>query len=166
MGLIDITSIIKQLLGEKFTNIIGKGLDKAIDNIEFIMNNNILEYLSEEYNRNLYVKTLLHRATPVNLFEIYQPLYITPSRNWYKQSSRNRVSTASIKELFKEQQYIILKGTAGSGKSTIIKYLFLNAIQTKFKIPIKIELRYLNDYNGNIIEYIQDKIFKIGRAHV
>lgn len=160
MGLIDITSIIKQLLGEKFTNIIGKGLDKAIDNIEFIMNNNILEYLSEEYNRNLYVKTLLHRATPVNLFDIYQPLYITPSRNWYKQSSRNRVSTASIKELFKEQQYIILKGTAGSGKSTIIKYLFLNAIQTKFKIPIKIELRYLNDYNGNIIEYIQDKIFK------
>lgn len=152
--------LISKLLGEKLSSIIGKNIDRAIENIEFVMNNNILEYLSEEYNRNIHKQTLLHRAYPVNLFDIYQPLFIVPSQYWRRNTSKSKISTASIQELFKEHQYITLKGTAGSGKSTIVKYLFVNAIQTKYKIPIKIELRYLNDYKGNIISFIQDKIFK------
>jgi predicted ATPase len=158
--LLDMNELINKLLGEKLSSIIGKNIDKAIENIEFVMNNNILEYLSEECNRNIQIKTLLHRAYPVSLFDIYQPLYIVPSQYWKRDTSESKISTSSIQELFKKHQYITLKGTAGSGKSTIVKYLFVNAIQTKFKIPIKIELRYLNDYKGNIISFIQDKIFK------
>lgn len=153
--LLDMNELINKLLGEKLSSIIGKNIDKAIENIEFVMNNNILEYLSEECNRNIQIKTLLHRAYPVSLFDIYQPLYIVPSQYWKRDTSESKISTSSIQELFKKHQYITLKGTAGSGKSTIVKYLFVNAIQTKFKIPIKIELRYLNDYKGNIISFIQ-----------
>ncbi|GAB1464379.1 hypothetical protein MASR2M52_24890 [Pedobacter sp.] len=74
-----------------------------------------------------------------------------------------RIPTNSIKELFSDKQYITLIGSAGSGKSTIIKHLFLNAIDTHFKIPIKIELRYLNEYDGSIIEYIKENIFKLSK---
>ena len=154
--------IIKKLLGEKFSGIIGKGLDKIVNNFEYVMNNNVLEYLCEEYNRNYYTKTLLHRVTPVKLFDIYQPLYITPSSSYLsrRKIKQPRTSTSSIMNLFENNQYIILNGNAGSGKSTIVKYLFVNAIQTEYKIPIKIELRYLNDYGGNLINFVQNKIFK------
>ncbi len=54
-------------------------------------------------------------------------------------------------------------GSAGSGKSTVVKYLFLNAIECDFKIPIKIELRYLNDFDGSVIEYIKENIFKLSK---
>ena len=152
--------LIKELLGSKLMCLAGKGIDKVIDEAMQIANNKILEYEIEECKRNMYVKTLLHRANPVKLLDIYQPLYIKPSKGLYSRRYKNQISTSSIKELFNNQQYIILQGSAGSGKSTIIKYLFLNSFETKFKIPIKIELRYLNDYTNNIIEYIKHKIFK------
>ncbi|HCQ75316.1 MAG TPA: hypothetical protein DIV44_00765, partial [Leeuwenhoekiella sp.] len=79
------------------------------------------------------------------------------------QDQENRIPTNSIKELFSDKQYIPLIGSAGSGKSTIIKYLFLNAIDSKFKIPIKIELRYLNDFDGSVVEYIKENIFKLSK---
>ena len=40
----------------------------------------------------------------------------------------------------------------------MIKHLFLNAILEKFKIPLLIELRYLNDDSRKLEEYIRDSI--------
>jgi len=74
-----------------------------------------------------------------------------------------RISTSSISELFKKKQFITLIGNAGSGKSTIVKYLFLNSIETKFRLPIKVELRYLNDFSGSVIDFIKEKIFKLNK---
>ena len=118
----------------------------------------MLEYQSEEYNRNLFSKTILHRATPKNLYEFYQPLFINSNRHQHSSGSK---STENIKKLFKTEKYLTIIGSAGSGKSTLVKYLFLKAIEDKYKIPIKIELRYLNDYKGNIFDYILNEIFKL-----
>ncbi|MCB1177415.1 MAG: NACHT domain-containing protein, partial [Leptospiraceae bacterium] len=51
-------------------------------------------------------------------------------------------------------------GDAGSGKSTLIKHLFLNSIKEKIGVPILIELRYLNNEEQSIEEYIISKIFE------
>lgn len=157
------------------TAVVGEKLKSLFENlvVEFgeetkqVINNSILEYQVEEYNRNYCTKTLLHRVQPKNLKDFYQPLFISPcgKRNssiGYKDNSK-RISTSSIKELFAKKQFITLIGNAGSGKSTIVKYLFLNSIDTKYKIPIKVELRYLNDYPGCAIDFIKDKIFKLNR---
>ena len=136
------------------------------DEVKHLINNNILEYQVEEYNRNFSTKTLLHRVEPKNLKDFYQPLFITPcDKKGHRMvtDASNRISTHSISELFKKKQFITLIGNAGSGKSTIVKYLFLNAIETEFKIPIKVELRYLNDYTGDIVEFVKERIFKFNR---
>lgn len=40
----------------------------------------------------------------------------------------------------------------------LLKHFFLNSITTQFRIPIVIELRSLNDFEGNITDYIHSKI--------
>lgn len=159
--------MIKTLLNSRLSSLMVDISKEFGDEIKHIISNNVLEYQVEEYNRNSISKTLLHRVQPKKLKEFYQPLYIRNGkdrqRSIFRLDDEERISTKSIGELFEKNQFITLIGNAGSGKSTIVKYLFLNAIDSKFKIPIKLELRYLNDYEGSVIEFIKEKVFKLNK---
>lgn len=161
----EITTIITALLASQLKTTLISIVKEFGENVSHFFSNNLLEYQLEEYNRNLYSKTIIHRTHPKQLDEFYQPLYINEigEKKHYKTTldGEKRISTDSIKKLFTNQQFITLIGSAGSGKSTMVKYLFVNSIRTNFKIPIKIELRYLNEYDKSIIEYVQEKIFKV-----
>ena len=159
----DIRTIIFSVVNENLKSLFNSLFREFGEEIKQIVNNNILEYQVEEYNRNYCAKTLLHRIQPKILKEFYQPLFITQCQRRVRNLKQKRIPTDSIKELFSKAQFITILGSAGSGESTILKYLFINSIDTKFKIPIKIELRYLNDYNGSIIEYVNEKIFKLNK---
>jgi len=141
-------STIEKYLKNPLTKLIN-GLSSEI---KHVVKNKVLEYQVEEYNRNLYQKTLLHRIAPKNLLEIFQPLTIS--------NNESTIQIKSIKDIFKNQ-FITLIGSAGSGKSTLIKFLFIDCIKNKYAIPIKIELRYLNDYGKSLTEYLHEKIFKL-----
>ena len=158
-----ITSVVTDNLKTLFDSLV----KEFGEEVKQVVNNNILEYQVEEYNRNFCAKTLLHRVQPKNLKDFYQPLFITPCdkrrRPIISVARMKRIPTNSIEDLFTQNQFITLIGNAGSGKSTIVKYLFLNSIDTKYGIPIKVELRYLNDYTGSVIEFIKEKIFKLNK---
>ncbi len=143
-------------------------LDKLLTSIgnEFkqIFSNRILEYQSEEYRRNESSKTILHRAEPKKLSDFYIPLKIIQRENM--QASRRKFSTDSCKKLFAKNPYITLIGSAGSGKSTLLKYLFVNCVTEGYKIPIKIELRYLNDYKNGLLAFVFDAVFKYQKLGV
>jgi len=154
---------LKDALGDKIKEIASRLLDGIEEEVLQVATNKILEYEVEEYQRNSCSKTLLHRAEPKRLKEFYQPLFISKSsKEGYSRVRRktDRISTESVEDLFSKDQLITLIGDAGSGKSTMVKYLFLNSIERKFKIPIKIELRYLNNSELSLIEYIKENIFK------
>lgn len=135
-------------------------LDKALSllaqEVAQIVQNRHLEYQSEEYKRNSSSKTILHRSEPKALKDFYQPLFITDIK---KQPQPHRKSTESAKKLFTNYQYLTIIGSAGSGKSTIIKHLFVKCIDEGYRIPIRVELRYLNDYSGTLVDYIFNVIF-------
>ena len=158
-----ITSVVTDNLKTLFDSLV----KEFGEEVKQVVNNNILEYQVEEYNRNFCAKTLLHRVQPKNLKDFYQPLFITPCdkrrRPIISVARMKRIPTNSIEDLFTQNQFITLIVNAGSGKSTIVKYLFLNSIDTKYGIPIKVELRYLNDYTGSVIEFIKEKIFKLNK---
>jgi hypothetical protein len=148
--------IIKELISKPFDSI----WNTLEIEVKQIVSNRLLEYQVEEFDRNYYTKTIVHRTEPVKLHDFYQPLYIRRyGRNYYDE----KISTTDCVELFNDNNFITLIGTAGSGKSTIVKSLLVNSIETKFKIPIKIELRYLNTYDGNLIKYINEEIFKLSQ---
>lgn len=115
-------------------------------------NDGLSNYLEKQRAKFVNIKTLLHRTTPVPFYDIYLPTRL---------SCRNKsIETSSINRVFWETQFVTIIGDAGSGKSTLIKHLFLNSISEKFCIPILIELRYLNDYKGSIEDYIRENIFE------
>lgn len=144
--------IIKELISKPLECLTGR-VTKEISHVVF---NRLLEYQVEEYKRSFHTKTILHRSAPVRLYDFYQPLFIRRFGNNYK---KDRICSESPAELFKESNLITLLGTAGSGKSTIVKFLLVQCIEEKYKTPIKIELRYLNKYEGDLYTYIEKEVF-------
>ena len=123
------------------------GLIKSLgDELKQVAKNRLLEYQSNEYKRNYFTKTLLHRSEPIKkLNDFYLPLHITKyenERSRFRQQQK-RISTEDVSKLFEKTNYITVIGNAGSGKSTIVKYLFLDSVSRKFKIPIKVESQIL-----------------------
>jgi hypothetical protein len=151
----DIASIFKSPI-DKLLSFLGNELQQSFSN-------RLLEYQVEEYKRNFYAKTILHRAEPKPLNDFYLPLFIYELK---KPHERNRISTHSAKKLLGKWNYVTLFGNAGSGKSTIVKYLFVNCFTEGYKIPIKVELRYLNEFKGNFNDYIFNEIFKFQKLGI
>mgnify|MGYP006218564919 CR=1 FL=1 len=69
MEIKDLTTFFKGPI-EKLIGSIGSELQQSFSN-------RLLEYQVEEYKRNFFSKTILHRAEPKPLSEFYQPLFIT-----------------------------------------------------------------------------------------
>lgn len=114
------------------------------------VNSGLRKYLEKHQNKYSYIKTILHGNTPRYLYDIYYPLRIYLSDTTFKK-------TDNISNLFSANiNCVSIIGEAGSGKSTLVKHLFLNSIKNSFAIPILIELRYLNEINGDLEAYIYD----------
>ena len=162
MGIVK--DLISTFIGDKLIETIKSATDSITDNVCQIANNRIVEYLCSEYERNYKTKTILHRSEPVELDKFYQPLFLHKEFDrWIRRFSldaHDRISTEDITALLESNNCITIIGTAGSGKSTLVKYLFVDTIRKDYKIPLKVELRYLNNFDGNLLSYITDELIK------
>jgi predicted NACHT family NTPase len=127
-------------------------LSGAATRIKQFINRGLKKYLEKQRDKYSYVKTLLKGNTPIYLYDIYYHLKIA--------NSSQVIDTKNINNVFAKSKYITLIGDAGSGKSTLVKHLFLNSILEKAGIPILVELRYLNEYRNSFEDYINDKILE------
>lgn len=125
--------------------------DSSYDNIKQFIGKDIKNYLTKQKDKYSHIKTLLRGNTPVYLYDVYFPAKLTDNEE-------KTVGTNSSTELFKQYNYITIIGDAGSGKSTLVKHLFLNSIYEKSKIPILIELRYLNELSEDLELHIKNTI--------
>jgi predicted NACHT family NTPase len=142
-----VTSFIGELLKESKTI-----FNDLSDEGNQLLKTGLKKYLNKQKDKYSHLKTLLRGNTPVYLYNIYYPLKLT--------KDSKTISTNVISEIFTTSNYITIIGDAGSGKSTLVKHLFLNSIYTKFEIPILIELRYLNDYEYDLESYIINKVLE------
>lgn len=139
-------------LTNELINKSGEIFNEINDEIKQFINTGLKKYLDKQKNKYSHIKTLLRGNSPVYLYDIYYPIKIT---------QKNRtIDTRSVNNVFSASNFVTIIGDAGSGKSTLVKHLFLNSIQEKIGIPILIELRYLNNYNNSFEEYIYEKIFE------
>ena len=122
----------------------------GVNEIKNFLDEGVIDYLNKQTSKYYYTNTFLHRGDKVKFDEVYYPVKLS-----YK---RLTTSFENIPEVFDEYKYITVVGSAGSGKSTFIKYLFINSIRQSFKIPILIELRQLNGSDFNISEFIFEKV--------
>jgi hypothetical protein len=142
-----VTSFIGELVKES-KNIFNDLADEGSQLLKTGLN----KYLLKQKEKYSHLKTLLKGNTPVYLYDIYYPLKLT--------NREETINTNLISNVFEKTNYVTIIGDAGSGKSTVVKHLFLNSIYTQFAIPILIELRYLNDYENDLENYIIDKVLE------
>lgn len=140
------------------SDIIKVPLNKIIQSIsseiDQIANNKLLEFQVNTYKRSSYIKTILHRSEPVNLKDVYYPIKLENEERI--NGTTETLTIVSSEDLFKKSNCITITGSAGSGKSMLLKYMFVTIADEKEKIPIRIELRYLEKYEGSFESYIKN----------
>lgn len=158
MSDIDLNKIIVELVKEFslpiYANAKKFGVD-SLDKLKVIQNKCFTKYLKRSYERYSKTKTLLYREVPVNLKSFYIRTDLTLGSNIIKESQ-------FINEI-KKNQRIVITGTAGSGKSTFCKSIFIDLVERPEEIfPIFIELRHLNSQNGQkLYDYILNVLIEL-----
>lgn len=124
---------------------------KLTDGVSHYFNDGILDYLSASIDKYQNMKTLLHRQ-PTPFYDIYYPTKL----EWVGKD----IITDSVYELFNQHNCVTIIGDAGSGKSTLVKHLFLSSLLQSYKTPIFVTLRDLNIQKSNLEIYIREEILQ------
>lgn len=124
---------------------------KLKDEVKHYLNDGLLDYFLTSLNKYQEIKTLLHRQ-PTNFYNIYYPTKLTLNGEIF--------DTSSIKDIFTKSNFVTIIGDAGSGKSTLVKHLFINSFIESFKAPILVALRDLDKNTLNPEEYLRNVILE------
>jgi hypothetical protein len=140
-----IAEFIKLNLDDFFD--IGKDILKGTkENIQIKLRTVYSKYLKNITERYGKSKSFFIRDEPQELSKFYVPVGI--------QSSKIKIKTANIRAILSHNSKSIISGTAGSGKSILLKHLLLDAINLKKQVPIFIELRDNNFDETTLLENI------------
>ncbi|WP_332648923.1 NACHT domain-containing protein [Lysinibacillus sp. 54212] len=146
-----ITELVKQTvtpIKQYVTNKWGKSALKS----EMELIDAYEKYLTKSKEKYSKIKTLLYKRTPKDLYSFYEDLNVRYENQLF--------DTSDIQNLFSIGDRLIITGTGGIGKSTMMKHFFQNSIDSKYLVPILIELRNLNDkYNAGKVDLL-DYIYK------
>ena len=112
--------------------------------------NAFIAYYKRAYNNYSIINTLAFKERVKKLKDIYIPLTIYPVDN--KKEKKLTKIEGYPKELLDKYSRILITDTAGMGKSTLMKRMFLDIIDGQLGIPIFIELRRLNENNDILNE--------------
>ncbi len=137
---LEVTSFLNQAL---------KGLKKLNTEIANLLEVGLSSYMYTQTSKFYYVNTFLHRGIKKRFFDIYFPIRLVHG-NLVTDFQR-------IEDIFDEYQYISILGSAGCGKSTLTKFIFLNSIQNRKRIPVLVEFRAIAD-GESIEEHVKQKL--------
>lgn len=114
------------------------------------------EYFYRAYKKYSIVNTLVFKNEQRLIKDLYIPLTV-----WREDTHSRKTENIKISEYPKQSielyKRILITDTAGMGKSTLTKFLFLNVIDNGLGIPIYIEMRRLSKQH-TVLEEISDQI--------
>ncbi len=153
---IDLDKIITDLVKDLATTVVDKTVGIGAKHYKQALvdfERCFTKYIKRSYERYSKIKTLLYRDRPVDLKTHYVATDFTLGED-------EHISGAEIiQRLIKNKRNVIL-GTAGSGKSVLLRRAFIDLVeQSRGMTPILIELRLL--ITPNSIQSIFDFIHKI-----
>jgi len=150
---IDIAKIAAVLVSERIDRIWDAAKEttaKVSTGLKARLRRTYSSYIASIHKKHSEYKTLIYRETPHPLKEFYEPLDLN--------NDKLHLKSPGIVRLGALKRPILITGTGGCGKSTMMKALMLDTIMTKKWIPIFIELRYLEDSEASLIEHISQNM--------
>ena len=103
----------------------------------------------DSYDRFSKIKCLARGQLIMPLKDIYVPLILRCEKD---QTDINFVADHYDPAFFNEQKQVLIVDTAGMGKSTVVKRLFIDIVESGSGIPIFVELRRLSATHSIIDE--------------
>lgn len=138
-------------LAQTLTDKVIKVCSYCGDEIKQALREDIIKYIGNFSEKFSKIKTFLFNDR-IPFYEVYFPLSLKVNH-----------STINVPDmpdsLFEKNNYITILGHAGCGKTMIMKHLFLSACEKSSKLPIVVELRKLKEYDGELKDYISEKVF-------
>ena len=109
------------------------------------------EYLTRSYDKYSILNTLVFKNERRQLKELFIPLTLV-NDSQLTAGSESHCIKSFPKELMKRYSRVLITDTAGMGKSTLSKFLFLDVIEKGIGIPVFIEMRRLSKERSILME--------------
>ena len=154
---IDINEIIAKLIRENIEKLFSKAVSFAKDKHKKVLidiGKGFERYLKKSYEKYSKIKTLIYRNDPRHIYDFFEPNDLV-----FKGAC---VNSRNVGEILKISNYLIIEGTGGIGKSMLMKHFFIDSLIKGDKIPVFIELRDINNFEGALIDYIWHSMSLLG----
>ncbi len=125
------------------------GLEKKV--LKHVFENSFEEYLTRSYRKNAILNTIVFQNQQKKIHDLYLPLTLKKAGG-----EETFLIDHYRDDLVPEYRRVLISDTAGMGKSTVMKWLFLSCIEENKGIPIFIELRKLSKKRGILDEILNE----------
>lgn len=123
-----------------------------------------IDYLANAKDKYKNIKTLLYKNEPKPFNDLYIPNCIERTGDI---NMKENLGEASIDKLISISNFLILEGDSGIGKSMMMQYLFLSAIDevsNSHRIPFLLNLRDFNNSEETVENFIFSRINVLNRS--
>ena len=143
-------------IAEKWSDKIAEFLIDRGRSVVEALSLNFSDYFENMIPKCSNVKTLISRDEPIPLSTLYVKTYL-----YHKDKI---IDDQKFIDSLTRPKPVIIAGSAGSGKSIFMKYLFIHLIENiDFRIPLFVELRNLNSLqNWDLISLVYNSIIRPG----
>ena len=94
-------------------------------------------YLTKSYEKYSKTKTIIYGIEPKKLYSFFEVPFL--------KKSTEIINPTTTKVLTDISKFLIIEGSGGIGKSTLMKHLFLSELKLEDYVPIFIELKDFNE---------------------
>jgi predicted NACHT family NTPase len=120
------------------------------------------DYLSNTEKRYSKSKSFFIRDESVDLYSYYVPVGIG--------CRTQQIDTPSFRNCIDSSKHMIISGSGGSGKSVLMRHLFLDCIRDNVYVPVLIELREINADHESLDDLIFSSLdrngFKLSQDYI
>jgi len=116
-------------------------------------------YISKSYEKYSKIKTILYKTEPQYIYDFFECPKLLQKPN-------TTVGAQDVNDILDISNFIIIEGTGGIGKSTLLKHFFINELEKKDLIPLFIELKDVNLIEGDysILDIVYQKLSDLGSS--
>lgn len=132
------------------------GLKSISESVVNVFTDRLTEYVLQQHQRHACLSTIVFQHQK-SLHELYIPLTVIDAREAANPKASGTLVDRFPSTLFPEGSKVLITDTAGMGKSTLSKFLFLQCLNSHRAIPFFVELRHLTDKLG-VLEVITKQL--------
>jgi hypothetical protein len=128
--------------------------EKIDEDIKIALGIAYRDYLSKTIAKYSKSKSFFIRNEPTSLYDYYVPIGVL--------GGNTKLDQPDIPNCLELSKRVVIAGSGGSGKSILMKHLFLDCINSQRFVPVMIELRDLNEIDSTLDSFVEATLGTFG----